>query len=430
MNRAVIVAALGLLGACSNPPPANTQPDDPQNGAFGNQPSVKPADNQPADGEPRGTTIVVDANDVGEFRGKRMAQLLQSLDSSDKSQWAHVRRHVHPAPLPPAVFDQQGRLVKRNYAWPPEDPRRPSDQQRAWRSYRLWPEFIATMLHRDDWSTPAVRTRLANYGRMYELTWQFQTAKEYRSPTLESEHWRTYAESMLAYGPDGESMLVSNMILALTNPSEDAIRNAQSVLVQVGEPAVEALCAALWVGFRQAAVLDDGSFTVQGNANFNKFVVDTLYKIGPRAGAQAVFELENSLDAEGRATGTAWRFRKHFIDLIGRLALPDSLRTLEAEIDRIRITEYDAAALRQGRQVVDRVATEDATFVYREYLLLAFAGFTRPEALRGVIRIWSLDEDHAEGAISAVLKITGKSVRSLDQARALAKSLNVELKDG
>lgn len=428
MKKAVLASALALLAACSNPPPANSTPDE-TNGAFGNAPrSNRPAAN--SSNEPRGTSIVVDTNDVGEFRGTRMAQLLQSLDGEDETQWQFVRRHVHPQPTPPVVLDKQGKVVKRNYPWPPDDPKKLSAPQKAWRSYKLWPDFIAAMLHADNWASAGVRARLAAYGRMYELTWKFQTAREYQSPTAESEHWRAYAESMLAYGADGEAMLVRNMILALTNPSEDSVRNAQSVLVQVGEPAVETLCAALWIGFRQAAMLDDGSLTVQGNANFNKYVVDTLYRIGPRAGSQAVFELENSLDERGRAPGTAWRFRKHFVELLGRLALPDSLRTLEAEIERIDITEYDSEALRQGRQVVDKAGTDHATFVYREYLLKAFSGFRTPEALRGVIRIWTLDEDHNEGAIAAILKISGKSVRSLKEARALASALKVDLKGG
>lgn len=427
MKKAAIVFALGLLAACGNPPPSNSDPDPEGNGGFGNQP--KPANNEP-DNEGKGITVVVDVNDVGEFRGTKMARLLQKMDSIDPAEWALVRRHVFPRPLPPAVYDKAGKLTKRNYDWPPKDPRKPTDQQKAWRSYLLWPEFISDLLNAKDWSTPATRTRLANIGRMYELTWNFQRAKAYDSPTQESEHWRTYAESMLAYGVDGERMLVSNMILALTNPSEDAVRNAQSVLVQVGEPAVEMLCSALWVGFRQAAVLDDGSYTVQTNANFNKFVVDTLYRIGPRAASQAVYELENTLDDEKQAKGSAWRFRKHFVDLIGRFGLPDTLRTLESEIDRVKIIEYDPEELKRGREVVDEAATSDSTFVFREYLLQAFAGFRQADALRGVVRIWALDEEHADGAISAVLKITGKSVRSLEQTRALAKSLKVDLKEG
>ncbi|MCL4729416.1 MAG: hypothetical protein KJ044_03130 [Planctomycetes bacterium] len=414
MKKHAWILALALIAGCANPPPDNRD-------------STPPANNTPRGPEdPPGVRVVVEANDVAEFRGTRMAQLLQSLDSNDPAKWAHVRRHVHPRPLPPREYDAQGRLVRENYKWPPQDPAKPGEAQRAWRSYRLWPEFIAGLLHGDDWNTPAVRARLANFGRMYELTWKFQTARLYSSATRESEHWRTYAETMLAYGADGESMLVSNMILALTNPSEDVVRNAQSVLVNVGEGAIEPLCAALWVGFRQAAVLDDGTFTVQPNANFNKYVVEALYRIGPRAASQAVFELENSLDDDGQAKGTAWRFRKHFIDLLGRFGLATTLRTLEAELDRVKVIEYDEAALRRGQRVVDQEATDTAAFVFREQLLLALSGFRTPEALRPVIRIWQMDSDHAAGAARAIQRITGDIVTTLDGARALARRYGVD----
>lgn len=421
MKKVLLLLALALA-ACTQPQPANNE-GGPANDAFGNKPRANSAD------EPKGVQVVVDSNDVGEFRGTRMAQLLQTLESDDKGKWAFVRRHVHPRPLPPVEVNSAGKVTRENYDFPPADPQKATDQQKAWRSYLLWPAMIRDLLHGQDWSTPAVRARLANYGRMYELTWKFQTTRQFESPTLESEHWRTYAESMLAYGADGEHMLVSNMILALTNPSEDSVRNAQSVLVNVGESAVEQLCGALWIGFRQAAVLDDGSYTVQSNANFNKYVVETLFRIGTRSASQAVYELENSLDDKGKAGGTAWRFRKHFVDLIGRFGLPDSLRTLEAEIDRVQPTEYVAEELKRGREVVDKRASEDALFVYREYLLKAFSGFDTAEALRGVIRIWALDEDHADGAGTAILRISGKKVANLQQARSLAKSLGVELKD-
>ncbi len=422
MNKAAAVLALGLLAACTNPQPAGNNSGRPPANGTGQ------ANNQAMEDTP-GVRIIVDSNDVGEFRGTKMAQLLQSLESTDKARWALVRRYVHPRPQAPSEFDKDGKLVRKNYDWPPADLSKPSEPQRAWRSFTLWPEFISDLLLSKEWSSPEVRSRLANFGRMYELTWKFQNTRQFNSPTEESEHWRMYAESMLAYGDDGAAMLVSNMILALTNPKEDTVRNAQSILINVGDAAVEQLCAALWIGFRQASVLDDGSYTVQPNANFNKYIVDTLYRIGPRSASQAVYELENSLNDKGLAEGTAWRFRKHFVDLLGRFGLPDTLRTLEAEIRRVKVIEYDEEELRNGKQVVDKRATEQAAFVYREYLLKAFAGFRSAEAMRGVIRIWAMDDDHADGAGAAILKITGKTVTGLQDARALAKSLLVELKD-
>jgi len=428
VKQVVAVILCGLLAACGNPPKANSTPagnDDP--GTFGGKPKANAPANAP---EPEGTgiTVVVDVNDVGRFRGTKMAQLLQSLDSEDTAQWKLVRRYVHPRPTAPEDYDAKGKLIRQNFDWPPKDQRNPNDQQKAWRSYLLWPLHVRELMHKPDWDAEANRQHLARIGRLYELTWKFQQTPEYASPTLESEHWRQYAESMLAYGEEGQTVLVSNMILALTNPSEDTVRNAQSVLVQVGDPAIEQLCGALWIGFRQAAVLDDGSRTVQANPNFNKYVIDTLYRIGGHSVSQAIYELENTLDENKQARGSAWRFRKHFIELLGKLGDAKCLPTLEAEITRVKIEEYDAAQLARGKQVVDKEATEDARFVFGEYLLQAFSGIRSPNCLRGIIRVWEQDDFHENGAIDAVFRCTGKRVRSIQDVKDLAAKLKVDLK--
>ncbi|MBZ0137245.1 MAG: hypothetical protein K8I27_12840 [Planctomycetes bacterium] len=44
---------------------------------------------------------------------------------------------------------------------------------------------------------------------------------------------------------NGEELLVANMIVALSNPLEAVTSQAQDILVQIGEPSVEPLCAAL-----------------------------------------------------------------------------------------------------------------------------------------------------------------------------------------
>lgn len=409
-----------VIAACNSTPGGQPPADEGPDGAFGNGGKPK------VDEAPR-TTIVIDANDVGKFRGTTMAELLQTLEGEDAQQWAYVRRHVVPKPTAPTDF-KDGKAVRANFAWPPEDPKNPTAQQRAWRSYLLWPAHIRDQLQSDNWQTVENRARLARYGRMYEVTWKFQQSPGARSEKGESAHWREYAETLIAYGKDGQEFLVSNMIVALTNPDYSMVKNAQSVLVQVGQPAIESLCAALWVGFRQASVLDDGTYVVQGNPNFNKYVIETLYRIGPRAVGPAIYELENSLDDNGQATGSAWRFRKHFVELLGKLGDAKALRALEAEITRVKVIEYEPEALKRGEQIVDKQGTDDATYLFHEHLIAAFGGIHDKEGVRGIIKLWELDSYHETAAIGAIRAITGKSVRGIDEARTLAKSLNVELK--
>lgn len=372
------------------------------------------------------TTIVVDTNDVGRFRGTTMVELLKKMDSDDSAEWHFVRRHVFPPPQEPSATLADGSVVE-NFAWPAEDAANPSAKQKAWRSFLLWPAHIRELLLVETWSDAANRKRLAQYGRMYELTWKFQTAPDRRSERDESEHWRAYAESMLTFGKDGESQLVSNMIMALTSPIESMTKNAQSVLVQVGKGAIEPLCAAMWVGHRQRSVLDDGTFHVQGNPNFNRYLAETLYRIGSTALPQVVFELENSLDADGKATGSSWRFRRYFVELLGRFGHSDTIRTLEAEIDRVVVIEYEPEALARGREVIDAEATDTGRFVFHEYLIQAFSGIPSNQCLRGIIKLWALDREHENSAIDAIRRITGKRMRSIEEAKRLAKTLDVKL---
>lgn len=367
--------------------------------------------------------IVLEREKVSEFRGTEMPELLERLDSDDPDQWTYVRRHVHPAPQPPYTEDGGG-----NYAWPPQDWRRANARQRAWHSYLLWPEHIRALLHKQDWNEPDNRTRLARYGRMYRIVHRFQNAPEYASGVRESEHWRQFAESMLAYGEDGRGLLISNMILALTSPTESVVFQAQNVLAQVGQPAIEPLCAALWTGHNQLVEAQDAQgetiYVVQTNANFPKYVIETLHRIGPRSVPQAMYELEN-----GPTGGTAWRFRKNFVELLGRFRDPDAVRSLEAELDRVEIRELDRDELAQGREVIDRQATDHASFVYREYLLSAIGNVGAPAGLRAVIRIWKQDVDHETAAIDAIYRITNQRVRGTMEAEELARRLQVDLKD-
>lgn len=401
--------------------------------------------------------IILERSDVQKFRGTEMVKLLDKMQSIEPNDWAFVRRHVHPAPEPPFVYDQNGRIADRNFEWPPADPEDPSAKQREWMSYQLWPEHIRKLLHQEKlvdsegyviqeaWNSEQIRKRLANYGRMYALLHEFQTRQPYGSPTRETEYWRQFAESMLAYGKDGEELLIANMIVALSNPIEETCYRAQDILVDIGEPAIEPLCAAMWTMHRQLISgweeeIDPQTgrrirtevYKTVGNPNFNKYIADALYRIGPRASGQVIIELETVLiqkgEHEGKFVGPGWRYRKFFIELLGRFGEPRALPTLEAEIDRVIVQEYDEKALAEGEVKVDPVATDDANFVFHEHLIAALGAIRTPEALRPIIKLWKMDEFHESAAIDSVFKLTGKNVRSIAETRAIAESLKVDLK--
>lgn len=422
----LFLTCLLLLAACQSAP-RNGEPD---NGDTGEKPKDPPA-------------IVLERDKVAEFRGTEMPDLLERLELEDRDQWLHVRRHVYPAPLPPREYLRDG-SVKQNYPWPPGDWNNLSRQQKAWRSYALWPDTIRRLLQQEElrdadgfvvreaWNSEAVRTRLARYGRMYRLVYKFQSAPQYSTGNRESEHWARFAESMLAYGEDGRELLVANMILALTSPEHAVVGRAQEVLLQVGLPAIDQLCTALWTGHNQLVEAQDARgetiYVVQTNANFPKYVIETLVNIGPRCVGQAIVELETTLDKDAEAKGGAWRFRKHFIELLGRFKDPRAIRAIEAEVDRVKIVEYDREQLARGRLVVDQQATDHAAFVYREYLLAALGNIGHKDGLRAVLKIWKKDEFHEVAAIDAILKIAARRIRTMAELRELASQLEVDLK--
>jgi hypothetical protein len=364
------------------------------------------------------TRVVLQRDNVARFRGTEMPDLLEALDGADPLKWRRVRSHVHPPPTPPV--SDGGR---RHFDWPPRDWTRLSRQQQEWRSYLLWPEHLRALLHRQDWDSEENRSRLARFGRMYRVVYQFQTREPETSPIMEAELWGRFAETLLAYGDDGRDLLIANLVLALTSPDEDVVKQAQGILVQLGHHAIEPLCAALWVGHRQAVQLDDGSVDVRGNPNFNRYVSDVLYRLGFRAVPQAIFELEN-----GPTDGTAWRFRRHFVELLGRFGDPRALPALMAEPGRVNIVQLDMRELAQGRTVVDREATDEAKFVYREYLIKAFGEIGDPRGLATLLRLWAQDEEfHATAALEAASRILGRRVRTMDEARAEAERRGITL---
>lgn len=436
-----VLALVVLLAACQAGPPAdNVEDDNPCSGAFGNG-NDNSETTQPDD-QPQ---IVLERTDVQLFRGTEMVKLLKKMDSREPDDWSFVRRHVHPAPQSPFRTDEKGKVVGRNYEWPPADMEKLSEKQKRWKSYLLWPEHIRELLNAKDWDSEGNRKRLANYGAMYELLHEFQTRQPFSSPTRESEYWRQFAEQLLAYGKDGEQLLVANMIVALSNPSEDVVYQAQEILVEVGEPAIEPLCAAMWTSHRQLIAgweedIDPKTgqrirtevYRSVGNPNYNKYITDALFRIGPRSVNQAIFELENSLldegEYKGKFVGPGWRYRRWFVELLGRFGDARALRTLEAEIDRVVVQEYDEKALAEGRQVIDKGATDTSNFVWHEHLIQALGQLKTPEAIRPVIRLWKLDDFHEVSALSAISQLSGRRVRSMAEAREVAKSLKVDLK--
>jgi hypothetical protein len=448
-----------LLAACSTrPTPENTDDGSVCGGAFSDDRAEDGGDDGAEEDAPE-ASVILERSDVQQFRGTEMVKLLQKMDSKDPDDWRYVRRHVHPAPQPPAEYDDAGQVRRRNFDWPPRADNEGNveldDKQKAWMSFLLWPEHIRALLLKPGWDAEANRDRLAAYGRMYALLHEFQTRQPSSSPTRESEYWRHFAESMLAYGGDGRELLTANMIVALSNPEEDVVYLAQDILVQIGEPAIEPLCAAMWTSHRQMIAVweeevdprdptgrlrirTEGT-TTMGNPNYNKYLVDTLYRIGPRVAGYAISELELSLFPEGeykgKFVGPGWRYRRYFIELLGRLGpvltatmRADAMKALEAEIDRVIVQEYDEDQLAKGKQVIDESATDDARFVFHEYLIQAFGELGAVEGIRPIIRLWKLDDFHEVAALGALGKITNRRVRSLSDAREIAKTLKVDLK--
>src|SRR5687767_7750031 len=180
-----------LLAACSTrPTPENTDDGGVCGGAFGDD----GAEDGGADGAEEDApeaSVILERSDVQQFRGTEMVKLLQKMDSKDPDDWRYVRRHVHPAPQPPAEYEN-GELKRTNFDWPPANPEQLDAKQKAWRSYLLWPEHIRRLLHQEEikkegkviqqpWNSEQIRARLADYGRMYSLLHDFQTRQPYSS---------------------------------------------------------------------------------------------------------------------------------------------------------------------------------------------------------------------------------------------------------
>ena len=386
LPAACLVAA--LLAGCASPP--RGQPDRGGGGGL----------------------AVIDTRDVAIFRGTRMAEMLQRLEGDEPLDWTYVRKHVYPAPAKPGD-------------WPPLQGEKPTRVQKEYRSYLYWPAHIRGLLQSANWDSLETRERLARYGRMYRLVFDFQNAPGGGSGTAEIERWRIFAERMLAYGDDGVAMLISNMLLALSNPDEQVVKRAQGILVYIDEIAIEPLLAMFWVLHRQQVQTDDG-VKVVANPNFNKYVLQTLYMIGPRAVGPAIDELEagkdNPKDRILRFEGHAWRFRKLFVELLGKLGDPRAIRAIGDEINYVKVTEYDREAMADGRTVIDYEATEYARFTYFEYCIQALGNLRHPDGLKPIIQIWATDDDHLEGAVDAIFRISARSVRDIDEARrVLAK---------
>lgn len=452
-----IFALLILLAGCTTGAPKDNADDGPScGGAF----SDDSGDNSARETVPA-ESIVLDRTDVQVFRGTEMVNLLRKLDSADPEEWLFVRRHVHPAPESPFDYDDAGNVTGRNFDWPATGDEL-SPAQKAWRSYLLWPEHIRRLLHQQEirkegkivqhaWNSEEVRKRLVAYGRMYALLHQFQTREPHGSDQREFQVWQDFAESLQGYGDDGTQLLVANMIVALSNPSDRVVGMAQDILVDVGPAAIEPLCAAMWTAHRQLIIgweeeVDPNDptgmrrirtevYKAMGNPNYNRYIADTLYRIGPRAMGHAIIELEESLDANGQSIGTAWRFRRWFIDVIGRLGplvsakmRADALKALELEIGRVIVEEYDEAELAKGKRVIDEQATDDAAFLFREYLIKALGDLGTAEAIRPILRLWKMDDYHEVAALSALGKISNYKIKSMAGAREYAEARNIDLK--
>lgn len=422
MRKLILLLPLLFAVACQSGG-SGDRVDEPE------RPTTGPRVNDDEEGEV--AAIILERSDVQRFRGSEMVKLLARMDSERAEDWQFVRRHVHPRPQSP----REGK-----FTWPPENPDKMNDRQRAWHSYLLWPAHVRALLHSKEWDSKDNRVRLARYGRMYSLLHEFQTRSPHRSPTQEAEYWRQFAESMLAYGADGEELLIANMIVAFSNPTETVVYQAQNILLQLGDAAIEPLCAAMWTSHRQLVMgweeeIDERTgkrirtdvIKAVGNPNYNRYIADTLFRIGPRAIPKIINELEISVDDDGFSRGPAWRFRRYFVELLGRFGDRRALRTLEGEIDRVIVEEYVLEELYKGRRVIDRDATEDGAFVFREYIIQAIARIPDTAGLRPIIKLWEMDESHEIAAATAIQRLTKRRVTSPAEARQLAINLGVKL---
>ncbi|MHC4841969.1 MAG: hypothetical protein ACYTDT_13610 [Planctomycetota bacterium] len=409
-----ILFSLIVVSGCTSTPDINSSDSD-RDGLFNGNSGF--GDGNSGNAGKTTSSGEYESTDVQRFRGIKMPDLLARMDSADSTDWKVVRKFVHPK-------------VKAPKSWPPRNPAKMSSSQKKYYNYVKWPTHIRELLQSKNWDSAETRTRLTNYGRMYYIVYRFQTRKKAGN---EAPIWREFAESMLVYGDDGQEMLVNNLIVSLSSPNDSVILNAQDILIQVGPPALEPLCAALWTRHNQLVEYTDArgnlATKVVSNPDFNKHVADTIYFIGPRAVTQCIYELETMVDKRGKSGGTTWRFRKYFVELLGRFRDQRGLKALEAEITRVVVEEPDADEwAKNGRFVKDKRASDNAEFVFHEHLINAIGNIRDPEGLRPIIRLWSKDEFHEPAALEAILKITDKMVRSIEGARRLAKELKVDLK--
>lgn len=380
------------------------------NGSFG--------DSEPAQKRSR-SSGGYNTTEVQKFRGIKMPDLLAQMESDRVTDWQDVRNYVYP-------------VAQRPKSWPPKSLSKMSGSQKAYYGQLMWPTHIRKLLRSKEWDGAKTRKRLSQYGRMYYLVFKFQNEPKSKYPSIEDPRWKEFAEAMLVYGNDGQLMLIHNMIVSLSSPDTRVISNAQSILYQIGAPALDPLCAALWTRHNQLTEFTDENGDMQiksvSNPDFNTHIADTIFSIGPRAVSHCIYELENTLDKNGKARGTSYRFRQYFIELLGKFRDPRGLKAIEAELDRVIVEEPDLEMLRKGKFVTDERASDHAQFLFQQHIIAAIGNIREAEGLRPIIRLWATDEFHKPAALKAILKITNRMVRSIDGARRLAKELKVDLK--
>lgn len=407
----ISITCLLILTACESTPNEGDSYDNDDlwsgSGGFGENRKGDSSNESPTEYQ---------STDVQKFRGIKMPELLNRMERDDPADWAVVRKYVYPA-------------LKRPKQWPPQNFSKMSNSQQKYYNQLKWPAHIRGILQSKKWNDEKSRKRLTNYARMYQLVYRFQNRKKHGH---EGPIWKEFAESMLVYGDDGQTMLINNMIVSLSSPDDQVVSLAQHILLQIGPPALEPLCAALWTRHNQLVEYTDArghyQTKVVSNPDFNKAIADTIYDIGPRAVNQCIYELENTLDKDGKARGTTWRFRKYFVELLGRFGDPRGLKALEAEIDRVIVEEPDLKEWKKGRFVKDALASSTAEFLFHEHVISAIGNINDPQGLRPIIRLWSKDEFHETSALDAILSITNRMIRTIEGARRLARELKVDLK--
>ncbi len=422
MKFALALFAALLLGACASTQPTDEPRPNGGSGAFSGGTDEDPFVSGP--GKPVITSLnETEADrarwdwytDVLNFRGVKMPRLLRELESKDPANWGVARERVvppvkRPAKWPPQLVDSRTETQKDGTVKLIEKRIALTREQEAYRQYLMWPKEIRTRLQAADWNTAPNREWLALQGRLYALVYEFDTATPLGRADRETDRWLDFADAMTAQGPDGEQMLISNMIVRLGHDQQDYTQNAHIVLVRVGPNAIQPLLDALWVA-------------LAGNPNFNKNVVVVLADFRDRAVGPAITEL-----MEGQRGGVTWRARRHLVDLLGRLRDARGIRAITEEIEKTDIQEFkrdenDQVIFEDGKAVVDPRRTENAVFLFHECCIAALGSIGRKEGLKPILDLWEKEPDHIDGAQAAIYEITGKRVETLQEARALAAKL-------